>query len=470
MIIFFIALILLICGYLFYSKFVENVFGIDENRRTPAIKYNDGVDFVPMPIWRVFLIQFLNIAGLGPVFGAILGAVYGPVCLLWIVFGCIFAGGVHDFCSGMLAIRYKGKSIVYLTEKLFGKYFKVIFLIFFIGLLILLGTVFAINPAKMLANISHSSLNIWICIIFGYYFLTTLLPVDKVIGRLYPFFALLLIVMTCALMFMLIKSGAAFYPDLTKLNLHPDHASIFPLLFVTVACGAVSGFHATQSPIMARCLPNEKNGRAVFYGAMVTEGVVALIWATLGIAFYQQTGGLLNAINNFGQGGVVSEISTGLLGHTGGILTVLSIIVLSITSGDTAFRSIRITIADFLHWEQKSIPKRLFLSTIILSCGVLLSRINLTTLWQYFGWANQALSSLVLWTIAYYLMKKHKFFYIALIPAIFMTSVVVSYIFQVKIGFHLSEFVSNIIGIIFALIFTIVFFIQKSKCSNKIKA
>ncbi|MBQ3310720.1 carbon starvation protein A [bacterium] len=462
MIIFSLAFIFLVLGYLFYSKYVERVLGVDENRKTPAIKYNDGVDFVPMPIWRVFLIQFLNIAGLGPVFGAILGAVYGPVCLLWIVFGCIFAGGVHDFFSGMLSLKYKGKSIVYLTEKLFCKYFKIIFLIFFVGLLILLGTVFAINPAKMLANISHTSLNLWICVIFGYYFLTTLLPVDKLIGRLYPFFALLLIVMTCALMFMLIKSGVTFYPDLTALNLHPNHANIFPLLFVTVACGAVSGFHATQSPIMARCLPNEKNGRAIFYGAMVTEGIIALIWATLGIAFYQQTGGLLNAIDKLGQGGVVSEISTGLLGHTGGILTVLSIIVLSITSGDTAFRSIRITIADFLHWEQKSIPKRLLLSTIILSCGVLLSRINLTTLWQYFGWANQALSSLVLWTVTYYLMKKHKNFYITLIPAIFMTSVVVSYIFQVKIGFNLSSQVSNIIGILVSLLFAIIFFLNKN--------
>ena len=462
MIIFSLAFIFLVLGYLFYSKYVERVLGVDENRKTPAIKYNDGVDFVPMPIWRVFLIQFLNIAGLGPVFGAILGAVYGPVCLLWIVFGCIFAGGVHDFFSGMLSLKYKGKSIVYLTEKLFGKYFKIIFLIFFVGLLILLGTVFAINPAKMLANISHTSLNLWICVIFGYYFLTTLLPVDKLIGRLYPFFALLLIVMTCALMFMLIKSGVTFYPDLTALNLHQNHANIFPLLFVTVACGAVSGFHATQSPIMARCLPNEKNGRAIFYGAMVTEGIIALIWATLGIAFYQQTGGLLNAIDKLGQGGVVSEISTGLLGHTGGILTVLSIIVLSITSGDTAFRSIRITIADFLHWEQKSIPKRLLLSTIILSCGVLLSRINLTTLWQYFGWANQALSSLVLWTVTYYLMKKHKNFYITLIPAIFMTSVVVSYIFQVKIGFNLSSQVSNIIGILVSLLFAIIFFLNKN--------
>ena len=462
MILFLTSLILLILGYFTYAKVVEKIWGVDENFETPAVKLNDGVDYVQMPLWRIFLIQFLNIAGLGPVFGAILGAIYGPVALLWIVFGCIFAGGVHDYLVGMISVRNNGKSIVDVTEKIFGKYFKFVFLIFFVGLLLLLGTVFAINPAKMLSNLSHTQLIWWIIAVFGYYFLATLLPVDKIIGKFYPYFAGLLVVMTVLLITGLILSGKPLYPHLTFSNLHPEHQNIFPLLFITIACGAISGFHATQTPIMARCLPNEKYGRIIFYGAMVTEGIIALIWATLSIAFYEETGGLLNAINTLGQGGVVSEISMGILGKIGGTLTVLSIVILSITSGDTAFRSIRLTIAETVNINQTKVLNRLFLSTIILGTGIFLSRFNLTTLWQYFGWANQALSSLVLWTITYYLAQKGKNYVITLIPALFMTAVVISYILQVKIGLSLTPFIANSVGIISAIITLILFFLRKN--------
>lgn len=464
MAVFFIAVAILILAYFTYGKFVEKVWGISEENLTPAVKYADGVDYVKMPLWRIFLVQFLNIAGLGPVFGAILGAIYGPVALLWIVFGCIFAGGVHDYLVGMLSVKNNGKSIVDTTEQLFGKYFKFIFLIFFIGLLLLLGTVFAINPAKMLANIFHTHLIWWVIAVFGYYFLATLLPVDKIIGKFYPYFAGLLVVMTVLLIITLIFSGKPFYPDMTFSNLHPKNVSIFPILFITIACGAISGFHATQTPIMARCLPNEKYGRMIFYGAMITEGIVALIWATLSISYYHDTGALSNTINSLGQGGVVSDIAVGLLGKIGGTLTVLSIVILSITSGDTAFRSIRLTIADFAKINQLKIKNRLLLSAVILSLGIFLSRFNLTTLWQYFGWANQALSSLVLWTLTYYLAKKNKFYLITLVPAIFMTAVVVSYIFQVKIGFSFPEHISNTIGIVASLLFLVLFiFVKKTK-------
>ena len=334
------------------------------------------------------------------------------------------------------------------------------------GLSLLLGTVFAINPAKMLANLSHTPLIWWIIAVFGYYFLATLLPIDKIIGKFYPYFAALLVIMTALLMTVLAFSGKPLYPHLTFNNLHPQNVSIFPILFITIACGAISGFHATQTPIMARCLPNEKYGRMIFYGAMVTEGIIALIWATLSISFYQETGSLSQAINQLGQGGVVSEISIGLLGKIGGILTILSIIILSITSGDTAFRSIRLTFSEFTNIDQTKITNRLILSFVILGCGVLLSKMNLTTLWQYFGWANQALSTLVLWTITYYLSMKQKNYLITLIPALFMTSVVISYILQVKIGFSYTPEHANIIGITASVLTGIVFLFTKDLKNN----
>lgn len=463
MYIFLCAVLLLIFGYIFYGKFVEKVFGILPQKPTPAIKYNDGVDFLPLPVWKVFLIQFLNIAGLGPVFGAILGAVYGPVALLWIVFGSIFAGGVHDYMTGMFSVRFKGKTMDFMVKKLLSKKFSVVFAMFLTFILILVGAVFALNPAKMLANIFNTPLVLWCCIIFGYYFLTTVLPVDKVIGKFYPFFAALLIGVTVALLVCLFGMGKEWFAEPVFANLHPENKPIFPLMFITIACGALSGFHATQSPIMARCLPNEKDGRLIFYGTMILEGFIALVWATLGIAFYQNQEIYYEMVTKLGQGGVVGQISTNLLGHIGGILTILSVVVLSITSGDTAFRSARLTVSEVLHINQKVLWKRFLLSICILSVGIFFTLIDVTTLWMYFGWANQTLAMISLWTASLWLKKKGKFYFISLLPALFMTMVSFTYILNDKIGFKLPMFEAKSISALITIIFLICFFVFPKK-------
>lgn len=452
MFVFLIAVIALILGYMIYGKIVEKNFAINEKAVTPAVAKCDGVDFMTLPTWRVFLIQFLNIAGLGPVFGAILGALYGPVALLWIVLGSIFAGGVHDYMAGMISVRNGGQSLVPLVEKYLGSRIKNVFLIFMVLFLLLLGSVFAMSPAHMLANLSETPFLAWIITIFGYYFLATLLPIDKIIGRFYPLFALLLIGVTFALMVVLFINGKDFYPELTFSNLHPKKLPIFPLMFVTIACGAISGFHATQSPLMARCLANEKYGRSIFYGAMITEGIVALIWATLGMAFYQGSEGLHSVITASGPGGVISDVANGYLGQVGGMLAVLSVVLLSITSGDTAFRSARLTIGDYWAKENQSLRKRLMISVIVLSGGIAMSFFNLTTIWTYFGWANQCLATIALWMATFYLYKEKRNFLMTLLPAGFMTSVCVTYIMYDKIGFRLPLNWSVITGILVAVL------------------
>jgi len=457
MAIFLTAVLLLIIGYTVYGRIVEKIFGINEKAVTPALQKCDNVDFMVLPEWRVFLIQFLNIAGLGPVFGAILGALYGPVALLWIVFGSIFAGGVHDYMAGMISVRNGGQSLVPLVEKYLGAKVKIVFLVFMVCFLLLLGSVFAMSPARMLANLSATPFVWWIIAIFGYYFLATLLPIDKIIGRFYPLFALLLIVISAAMMVVLFTSDKPFYPVLTLANLHPQGLPIFPLMFVTIACGAISGFHATQSPLMARCLANEKHGRAIFYGAMITEGIVALIWATLGIAFYQGSDGLHNVIMSSGPGGVVSDVAKGYLGSFGGMLAVLSVILLSITSGDTAFRSARLTIGDYWQKENKSLKKRLLISIVVLSGGIAMSFFDLTTIWIYFGWTNQLLATITLWMASFYLYQNNKNYWLTLIPAGFMTSVCVTYIMFDKIGFNLPLDISSIVGSIVAVALVIIF-------------
>ena len=451
------AVVALIIGYMVYGRIVERIFAANEKSVTPAVQKCDNVDFMVLPTWRVFLIQFLNIAGLGPVFGAILGALYGPVALLWIVFGSIFAGGVHDYMAGMISVRNGGQSLVPLVEKYLGAKIKIVFLVFMVCFLLLLGSVFAMSPARMLANLSETSFVWWIIAIFGYYFLATLLPIDKIIGRFYPLFALLLIVISAAMIVVLFTSDAPFYPNLTFTNQHPLRLPIFPLMFVTIACGAISGFHATQSPLMARCLANEKHGRAIFYGAMITEGIVALIWATLGIAFYQGSEGLHHVIMTSGPGGVVSDVAKGYLGSFGGMLAVLSVILLSITSGDTAFRSARLTIGDYWQRENKSLKKRLLISIVVLSGGIAMSFFDLTTIWVYFGWTNQMLATVTLWMASFYLYQNHKNYWLTLIPAGFMTSVSVTYIMFDKIGFNLPLDMSAIVGGVVAVALVIIF-------------
>ncbi|MBE6452951.1 MAG: carbon starvation protein A [Alphaproteobacteria bacterium] len=459
--VFFLALALLIGGYVIYGSIVERIFGANKNNVTPAIYKCDNVDFMILPSWRIFLIQFLNIAGLGPVFGAILGALYGPVALIWIVFGSIFAGAVHDYMSGMISVREGGKSLTSLVEKYMGAKIKSIFLVFMVLFLLLVGAVFAMSPAQMLADLSGSNFVWWIIAIFLYYFMATLLPIDKIIGRFYPLFALLLLVVTVSLLVVLLVNGGNLYPELTFKNMHPKGLSIFPLMFVTIACGAISGFHATQSPMMARCLANEKYGRPIFYGAMITEGVVALIWATLGMAFYQGSSVLGDAIAQKGPGGVVSEVANSYLGNIGGILAVLAVVLLSITSGDTAFRSARLTIGDYI--KNKGLFSRLIISIVVLSGGIALSFFNLTTIWTYFGWANQCLAMIALWMACCYLKVQKRNYWIVLLPAVFMTSVCVTYILHDKIGLSLPLNSSIIIAVITSLLFMVGFVIRKKK-------
>ncbi|MFI3241923.1 MAG: carbon starvation CstA family protein [Alphaproteobacteria bacterium] len=460
MTIFLLSTLALILGYIIYGAFIEKILKVSPNRLMPAEKYADGVDFVKMSPQKAFLIQFLNIAGLGPVFGAILGALYGPICLLWIVLGSIFAGGVHDFLAGILSVRNKGRTIIFLVNLFFGKVFKALFLFVLTIFLIMVGAIFAQTPAHMLADMTSWSFEVWLSIVFGYYFLATLLPIDKIIGRFYPVFSVCLIVSSILLLIVLFVKGGNFYPDLTTINQHPKDLPIFPLMFITIACGAISGFHATQSPLMARCLTNEKYARPIFYGAMILEGFIALIWATLGIAFYQSTDALQTAINSGGAGIVVSQISKGFLGHWGSVLTVFAIISLTITSGDTALRSARIFCADLLKLEQKSIVKRLSLTIFVLAGGVLLSFVDITKIWVYFGWANQILACFMLWIGTLYLRRKRYNYWISFIPALFMTSVCAAYFFYSPILLNLDIKISQICGILFALLCGALFFVR----------
>ena len=438
MITFIIALAALVVGYLFYGRFVERVIGYDYSKPTPAISHPDGVDYLPLPTWKVYMIQFLNIAGLGPIFGAIMGAKFGTASYLWIVFGTIFAGAVHDFVSAMMSLAHDGESLPEIIGRYLGKRTKVVFGIFTIVLMILVGAVFISGPAELLAGMTPAWADsiFWIVVVFLYYIAATMLPIDKVIGRFYPIFAFALIFMAVGILFGLFYYHPAL-PEMwdgfgTKYETNP----IFPMMFVSIACGAISGFHATQSPLMARCLKDARHGRPVFYGAMVTEGVVALIWAAAATAFFGEHGTVDAATGNAYTGaGVATTISREWLGYFGSILAILGIVAAPITSGDTALRSARLIIADFLHIEQKSISKRLMISIpiFLLTFGVLLYSLEdkngFNIIWRYFAWCNQALSVFTLWSITVFFVLSHKRFIITLIPALWMTAVCTSYIF-----------------------------------------
>lgn len=451
MITFFAALALLLVGFLTYGVLVEKVFRPDD-RPTPAAELADGVDFVPMKTWRIFLVQLLNIAGLGPIFGAIAGALWGPVVFLWIVFGTIFAGAVHDFLSGMISIRHKGASISEIVGIYLGPQMKFVMRIFSVVLLVLVGTVFMTGPAGLLARLTPDFMtrNVWLIIVLVYYFLATILPIDKLIGRVYPIFGAALLIMAVGIAGGMIFTGVPM-AELTLANLHPKGLPIWPLMFITVACGAISGFHATQSPMMARCLTSEKHGRSVFYGAMVAEGVIALVWAAAGVAFYQSTGGLAAALAEYGgQAGVVYDISFKLLGPVGGVLAMIGVIACPITSGDTAFRSARLTLADWFGLEQKSNIKRLLLAVPLLGVGYMLTLIDFNIIWRYFSWSNQTLAMIALWAGAMYLVKQKSNFWIAAVPATFMSAVTFTYILQAPEGFQLATTISYPAGLIFA--------------------
>lgn len=472
MITFILSLAILLAGYIFYSKYLERMMEVDPNRPTPAVSMSDGVDFVPMPWWRVLLIQFLNIAGLGPIFGAIAGALWGPVAFVWIVLGTVFAGAVHDYFSGMLSVRHNGLSITEIIGIYLGNITKQVMRVFTVVLLVLVGVVFISGPAGILANLTPDSLHFrfWVWAIFIYYILATMLPIDKIIGKIYPIFGLALVFMALSLIVALIVKGYTL-PELTAenwQNFHYDKANfpIFPMLFITIACGAISGFHATQSPLMARCLKNEKEGRKVFYGAMVIEGVVALIWAAISMSFFggmRELGEVMVAQNG-NAAWVVNEISNSLLGKFGAILAILGVVAAPITSGDTAFRSARLTIGDLLRFNQKPIKNRLIITIPLFAIGFMLTKINFDVVWRYFAWSNQTLATVVLWTITVYLLQKKKPYWITLLPALFMTSVVTTYIMLAPEGFALSKAISYGTGFaVTVLVFSMFIFYTRTK-------
>jgi carbon starvation protein CstA len=469
MITFFISIAILILGYVFYSRFIERIMGVDPGKTTPAFKLKDDVDYVPMSWWRVFLIQFLNIAGLGPIFGAVAGAMWGPVAFLWIVLGSVFAGAVHDYFSGMLSIRHNGLSITEIVGIYLGPWMKQIVRGFTLILMVLVGAVFIIGPAKILAGLTPDliSMTFWVWIVFIYYILATLLPIDKIIGKIYPVFGFALLYMALALIIALFVKGYHI-PELTfesmrNFHVDPEKFPIFPMMFITIACGAISGFHATQSPLMARCITNEKYGRRVFYGAMITEGVVAMIWAAIGMSFY---GGVesLNVAMTAQQGNaayIVNEISNSLLGKFGGALALIGVVAAPITSGDTAFRSARLIVADFLNYKQGPIKNRLMISIPLFVIGYLLTLVNFSIIWRYFAWSNQTLAVIVLWVITIYLSQQKKFFWVTLIPAIFMTASTMSYLFFAPEGFGLTVSTSSYIGVGIAGAVTFLFFYKR---------
>nr|WP_321460991.1 carbon starvation protein A [uncultured Cohaesibacter sp.] len=452
---------ILILGYFTYGVFVEKIFGIQPDRKTPCWTKEDGVDYINMPTWKVFFIQLLDIAGLGPIFGPILGALYGPQALLWIVIGSIFAGGVHDYFSGMLSVRSGGKSIPEVVGDEMGQFARQTLRVFSVILLLLVGVVFILGPAKLLGNMTGFNVQLLVACIFVYYFIATVLPIDKVIGRLYPIFGALLMFMTIGITFGLIYHGYEFLPNMDfTTNVHPGELPLFPLLFITLSCGALSGFHSTQSPLMARCMRNEKNGRVVFYGAMIAEGIIGLVWATAGMSFYDSPEALNAVIAAQSPAGVVNQVSTELLGVFGGFLAVLGVVVLPITSGDTAFRSTRLILAETLKLDQTQIRKRLLIAIPLFAVAFAISLVDFNIIWRYFGWSNQTLSMLVLWSAAIWLARKGKLHWIATVPAVFMTAVDTAFILQAKIGFNLPPDISNIVAVIVAAISLIAFLIM----------
>ena len=434
MITFLCCLVLLIVAYFTYGKYLDKVCKIDVKADVPSAKLYDGVDYVPMPRWRTFLIQLLNIAGTGPIFGAILGACYGPVAFLWITFGGIFMGAMHDYLSGVILVRNDGLSITEIVARYLGKGAGVFMRIFSVLLLILVGVVFVVSPADILsAKFDILSKNWWLAIIIIYYFVATLLPVDKLIGKIYPLFGVALVLMALGLLGVLLF-GEYKIPDMTLENLHlnKENLPLVPTLFITIACGAISGFHATQSPLMARCVNNERECRFVFYGSMISESVIALIWAAISMAFFYEDGGVSAVMAGHTPAWAVNEISNTTLGVVGGILAVLGVVAAPITSGDTAFRSARLIIADVFHIEQKTKWKRLAIALPLFTAGIALTFVDFDVVWRYFAWTNQALASVVLWCIVVYLHLEKSNYWVALIPAVFMTYICASFIFVSK--------------------------------------
>lgn len=472
MITFFVCILLLVAGYMIYGKFVERYFGTDPGRRTPAYELEDGVDFKPMATWKVFVIQFLNIAGLGPIFGAIMGAAYGPAAYLWIVVGCIFMGAVHDFFSGMMSIRSGGANMPDIIGANLGRTMKTVMNVVVCFLLLAVGVSFVTGPADLIASLTGVNKEVWLYVIFAYYLLATLLPIDKIIGNIYPLMGAALLFMALGVGVMLVVgdiTGAHEMVELTPATLKnwhsdPQNNILIPMLFVVVSCGAISGFHATQSPLMARCLKNEKHARPIFYGAMIAEGIVAIVWATAAMAYFGGPEGLNDAATNGVMvNGVLTKVTPAIavdmicrswLGKVGAIIAVIGVVVCPVTSGDTAFRSLRLTVADFLKSDQKPVMKRVLISIPIFVLAFVCCKMDFSTVWKYVGIGNQTLAAIVMWTASAYFIKKGKAHWLCSLPASFLTFVCVSYFIMaphVNGGLHLSPVVGYVAGSIVAL-------------------
>lgn len=478
MITFISAVALLIAGYFLYGKFVTRFFGASSEIATPVKRLADGVDYQELKPWRIFVIQFLNIAGLGPIFGAILGAAYGPMAFLWIVIGCIFMGAVHDYFSGMLSIRHDGMSLPDIVGKYLGGGMKKFMVVFTGFLLLAVGVSFVNGPADLLANLTGWNMTLWLYVIFAYYILATLLPVNKIIGKIYPFMGAALIFMALGVGSAMLYRGFSGELQMTELTFgmlrnmhdHPGNNILFPMLFVVISCGAISGFHATQSPMMARCMTDEKYGRPIFYGAMVAEGIVTMIWASAAMAYFGGPDGL----NEAAAAGktpaiIVNEICNSWLGRLGAVIAVIGVVVCPITSGDTAFRSMRLILADALRFTQKPIRNRLIISVPIFVVAYFLCNFDFSTLWKYVGISNQVLASITLWAGAAYLVQKGKPHWMLSIPAVFLTSVCATYflIAPYKVGgLFLNHTLSYVAGCGTAVAVMVLFLVKKYRAGK----
>lgn len=486
MITFLISVLLLIVGYFFYGKIVERYLDIDPTRKTPAYVKEDGVDYTPIPTWKVFVIQFLNIAGLGPIFGAVTGAAYGPAAYIWIVVGCIFMGAVHDFFAGTMSMHNGGLNMPDITARYLGKKMKMVMNLVVVFLLMAVGVSFVIGPSGLMAHLTGIGKEVWLYVIFAYYIIATLLPVDKIIGRVYPF-------MGAVLLFMAFGVGIAMMvgdingthemveltPDMLK-NWHsnPESNLLVPMMFIVISCGAISGFHATQSPMMARCMKNEKYARPVFYGAMIAEGIVAMIWATAAMTYFGGPEGLNAAMSDVGitvkgeyirnaqPADLVDIICESWLGKVGAVIAILGVVICPITSGDTAFRSLRLSISDFFKYDQKPIVNRLMLSLPIFVLAFFFCKVDFSTAWSYLGIANQTLAALVLWTGAAFLTTKGYSHWMCSVPATFLTFICVSFIIVSPIGLHLNPIIGYVVGAVVALA-AFIFCIVKCAGSRK---